>query len=817
MKTTIVDSQDPWRFLESLDARNPGDVELINQTRTTELEIVRNLVLSGRVTLLYAFSGNGKSSLLNAGIIPAFHRSGYAVFRTRPRPAVSIDNPSQAFKDSLLSEFWLPLKHRDDPLIAKAYALLPEVSTPVREVIEPLISRATDPVKRMNDKQEQDSSFVEHFTKLRELPLPQFVSQIQDWVGCDVPMLVILDQFEELFVHYYNTKKMEQFIAELGEVYAAKHSRVKFLFSMREDWVGSMVQFRHAIPEVFSSCYKLEPLRVSQALPALVNPPKRVQVNLQKDLPERILNDLSTFYSVLQKESFAQVHLTPSGEQDPYIELPAMQVLMEGLWKSCDLSGGVITRDAYAKLAPDGTKNPAEHVLQTYLNRCLDDLSANEPKETRELSKDLRVDLLYLLTDRSAHRRAVTNFSLLSEANQLWASNADVGGPRVLGLSDIDAALKPLMGARLVRIAKGLGGAVQYELAHDFVVRSAIALWNVLDRRRTAEAVRKAEQERQAKERLVFLSGFSKGITNLIVTFAVLSFLSVAYAPISWLMTGDAPSSLMYLIAPTALLLVSVYVRSKAGISLGLASLLGLAGIISTSIYYYFSYRWSLFLAVLVTVTVFLLPGVYSWRNFVLERRARRLEWAEISAAFFNLALIEFMFLLCWWILFQREFEILQNIASPFVGVFLVLPIWIVIQVTCLSLTKSSAGYLIHGLRRRSKDSRASRIWVREVISQGLLWGFAVLGWVLMFWLDDPTHTPDSEPSHWGTRVFVLLNLGFLLGAILFRFRRKKETGILDNWLGTSPAFTSEDEKLVETVSNSAKPSMPLTYDTSLR
>lgn len=96
----------PWRFLESLDADNPGDFDLLKSTRAHELEIVRNLILSSKVTLLYAFSGNGKSSLINAGIIPTFQRSGFGVFRTRPRPAFSLANPSQAIKDCLVLEYW---------------------------------------------------------------------------------------------------------------------------------------------------------------------------------------------------------------------------------------------------------------------------------------------------------------------------------------------------------------------------------------------------------------------------------------------------------------------------------------------------------------------------------------------------------------------------------------------------------------------------------------------------------------------------------------------------------------------------------------
>ncbi len=95
--------------------------------------------------------------------------------------------------------------------------------------------------------------------------LPVFVSRVRDALGPDVRMVFVCDQFEELFVHYGNTPEMDDFVAQLGELWADDSLKVHLLFSMREEWVGSMIEFRRRIPSIFSNYFKLNPLRQSRA------------------------------------------------------------------------------------------------------------------------------------------------------------------------------------------------------------------------------------------------------------------------------------------------------------------------------------------------------------------------------------------------------------------------------------------------------------------------------------------------------------------------------------------------------------------------
>src|SRR5262252_7230033 len=94
----------PWRFLQPLDEGSALDRRLIELTRAHELQILSSIVSFSRVSLLYAQSGNGKSSLLNAGLIPKLREEGYPVFRCRPRPAWEQGDPIRAVKLGILRE-----------------------------------------------------------------------------------------------------------------------------------------------------------------------------------------------------------------------------------------------------------------------------------------------------------------------------------------------------------------------------------------------------------------------------------------------------------------------------------------------------------------------------------------------------------------------------------------------------------------------------------------------------------------------------------------------------------------------------------------
>jgi hypothetical protein len=352
----------PWRFLSALESHRPADRELINLTRFEELDIVNHMIAGSKVSILYAFSGNGKSSLINAGIVPFFSEKGYAVFRTRPRPPWAPSDPTLAFEECLLREHWLPGSQAgSDALVETARAEIAKLPPESVASTNTLLTQMQAQLSRLSSTPESRGADLRAY--LRPMvgeDLIQFVGRIQAILGREVRMLFICDQFEEIFVHFYDTPVLKAFIAQVAAICKSDSIRAQFLFSMREDWVGSMIEFRSAIPDIFSNYYKLFPIRKSKASYALTLPAEKSGFKFDKLLVQRILTDLSDSYGLQRDEQFVAARLERSPEHDPFIELPALQVVAEALWRTREEAKEPFTVAHYESLLPDSSTPTAE-------------------------------------------------------------------------------------------------------------------------------------------------------------------------------------------------------------------------------------------------------------------------------------------------------------------------------------------------------------------------------------------------------------------------------------------------------------------------
>ncbi len=202
--------------------------------------------------------------------------------------------------------------------------------------------------------------------------------------------------------------------------------------------------------------------------------------------------------------------------------------------------------------------SPAKNVLDNYMTEMLDGL--RDPRTyPASVWKDLRIDTLYLLTDKTRHRKALVESRLIEELNQIRPTELEL--PRVDGKL-LRQVLQPLIEVRLVQVEKSSGGKNEYELAHDFAVRSVVAAWRGIDRRRTGELALQARLREEQKADLEKLSDAQKRAlqTFLIVptVAAAVMFLAVLWilespedffnsglTPFGWIMTSAASFTLV--------------------------------------------------------------------------------------------------------------------------------------------------------------------------------------------------------------------------------------------------------------------------------
>ncbi|MGH8553664.1 MAG: hypothetical protein ACRERS_10250, partial [Methylococcales bacterium] len=176
--------------------------------RDEEIHILTDKILANRMTLLVAASGAGKSSLLQAGVMPALRAGGMA--------------------DLIYHNDWAL-----DPLAGLK-------QTVVKHLIE---GRRIGPEYRPDPDQSLD-----RFLRIHSL----LVEGMQ---------VILLDQFEEFFYYHRFSQQRDRFVEQLAAAVRDAETPAAFVFSMREDFAMELNAFKPHLRSVFDTVYRIEKLK----------------------------------------------------------------------------------------------------------------------------------------------------------------------------------------------------------------------------------------------------------------------------------------------------------------------------------------------------------------------------------------------------------------------------------------------------------------------------------------------------------------------------------------------------------------------------
>jgi hypothetical protein len=203
--------------------------------RDRETEILLSDVISTPLVLLFAKTGSGKTSLINAGVRPRLEELGYRTFYVRVER-----DPTKSAREAL-----------------RQARLLPR-----RVIRKSLDFQLADTVRRLKR-----------------------------------PIVLFFDQFEEFFLYILNRSpdKARKFIANVAELYSNPDSGVHLVFSFREEFFIELDAFREDIPTIFhnDSNLRLRWLDETQARQAITGPAKMARFKIEEPLIKKLLSDLS--------------------------------------------------------------------------------------------------------------------------------------------------------------------------------------------------------------------------------------------------------------------------------------------------------------------------------------------------------------------------------------------------------------------------------------------------------------------------------------------------------------------------------------------
>ena len=289
--------------------------------RDREASELYSLVTAHRTTLLYAESGAGKTSLLNAGLIPLLERGGFDVL-----PVARVSG------------------RREEPLtrhtINNIYVLN------CAEVWE----LGTGPPFGMRNGEIDD-----HKQPRLETTLTAALARRPQRIGPDgeaLTRVAIIDQLEELFTTFPERwRDREGFFRQLDDAMAADPA-LRVLLAMREDFLANLDPFEDLLPEEFRTRYRLESLREKSALEAVENPLKRTGITFRLGVAELLVHDLLKMspggMSLERKSEDSRVDGDSKYVLGEFVEPVQLQVLCFSLFRNLPAGTTEISEDHLA-------------------------------------------------------------------------------------------------------------------------------------------------------------------------------------------------------------------------------------------------------------------------------------------------------------------------------------------------------------------------------------------------------------------------------------------------------------------------------------
>jgi hypothetical protein len=249
----------------------------------------------------------------------------------------------------------------------------------------------------------------------------------------EAPCLIVLDQFEELFISYPSCwKQRGDFFSQLDEV-RVNFPTTRIVLSIREDFLAHLDPYTDLLVRGNWSRLRLEELKHDQAMEAITKPLRGTGRRFAPGIADRLVDDLAAVQTVDEQGQTRTI----TGQ---FVEPVQLQVVCQNLWESI---GDDVEEIREEHLAEFGNVDQA---LRVFYESAISRVSHN-PRLERVLRDWVDSHLI---------TAADTRGMVIDSATESSEISAD--------------ALNGLVDAHLIR-GEWRHGARWYELTHDRFIR----------------------------------------------------------------------------------------------------------------------------------------------------------------------------------------------------------------------------------------------------------------------------------------------------------------------------------------------------------
>lgn len=253
--------------------------------RDQEARDLLSLVIAHNVVLVYAQSGAGKTSLLNARLIPMLKENRFEIF------------PVARVKGMLAGK----IEYEEITNIFVFNTLMNWVEN-----------------EKVIDVKSLSQMTLTNFLNERKHPI--------DETGLELPRAIIFDQFEELFSLYQDRWRDRVGFFEQIRDALEKDKLLRMVFIMREDYIAQFEPYANFLPEKLRTRFRIERLNRDAALLAIKEPLKGTGRYFAKGVAEKLVDDLLKIRVEIIPGEITEV----AGE---FIETVQLQVICQNLWQ----------------------------------------------------------------------------------------------------------------------------------------------------------------------------------------------------------------------------------------------------------------------------------------------------------------------------------------------------------------------------------------------------------------------------------------------------------------------------------------------------
>lgn len=426
------------KTLKKSISRYPGirpftkDEEVLFFGRSNEIEDLFNLINVNDVSVLFSQSGLGKSSLINAALIP------------------------RLIKEKMYPVYFRFLNSKDDPL----QIIISEIKSLIsKKVLESLPIEFQNNLWVLLNKWEHPNIPVLIFDQFEEFfYFEQAIKNVTSSALADLTK----SNFPKNIFDEISEKQNEQYLYDLQ-----RKPAVKLLFSLRSDRLSYLDEISTYIPTILSNRYKLKPLKIDKVEKAVVMP---AQLNNRNN----ILFKTSPYeYSI---ESLEVIINTLKNKNDE-VESTQLQIVCQELEqiaaaKNKNIEDNALEPDDFN--GTDGIKEILDKFYETQIEKLRANKNLSLTDEEIEIIRNL-IENELIVDNKRIIQSAEKVTNILS---RIKSSIFSIGIKK-----KEEAIIDELLNLRLMREDDSHLGKV-YEIGHDTLVPSIV---KARDRRKEKE------------------------------------------------------------------------------------------------------------------------------------------------------------------------------------------------------------------------------------------------------------------------------------------------------------------------------------------